>query len=398
MNIQDNALEDLFRAIPDSHINLLFRNEGNLEIKHSLHSMIKKLPGLENTDIGIEIYTYGKNIYKKIRETTEDRIKLEIILDMVNYIETNYDLYQGIKKEKFMEMKVFDSSEGNVWKYVFTDENIVLESVLYKYNSFEERTVICCSVQSGCPVGCQFCGTGANFLKNIDADTIVYQIAQVLKDKGIEDINSRCEKFQIMFMSMGEPFLNFDNVKEAIIRLNRLYPNAQLLVSTIGVKDDKVFKDFIDLSVRIDKIGLQFSIHKSNDEERDILIPYKKKYNLREIRDRAIAWRIATGRQVYFNYCVDESNAREEDIENLKNLFSPVFSNFTFSVICEADETMKDKACQNINVIRAFEQSFMDDGYNTRIFNPAGQDDIGGGCGQLFKVQDFLKNKNKKEV
>ena len=303
-----------------------------------------------------------------------------------------WDKAEPIEQKK-MDMKVFDSSESDVWKYVFTDEQVVLESVLYRYNSFDERTVICCSVQSGCPVGCTFCGTGSNFLKNIDADTIVYQIKEVLKDKGIEDINSRCEKFQIMFMSMGEPFLNFDNVKEAIERLNKLYPNAKLLVSTIGVKDDKAFKDFIDLSVRIDNIGLQFSIHKSTDEERDVLIPYKKKYNLREIRDRGTAWQNATGRNVYLNYCVDESNARESDIQNLKNLFSPVTFNFTFSVICEADETMLEKACQNLDVIRNFEKSFLDDGYDTRIFDPAGQDDIGGGCGQLFYVQDYLKKK-----
>ena len=155
-----------------------------------------------------------------------------------------------------------ESSEENVWKYVFTDENIVLESVLYRYGSFDERTVICCSVQSGCPVNCSFCGTGNNFIKNISSKQIVQQIKDVLKDKGIEDINSRCEKFQIMFMSMGEPMLNFDEVEMAIRELNNKYPNAQLLISTIGVKDDKVFDRLIRLSKSIDKIGLQLSIHK----------------------------------------------------------------------------------------------------------------------------------------
>jgi 23S rRNA (adenine2503-C2)-methyltransferase len=293
-----------------------------------------------------------------------------------------------------MEMKVFESSEENVWKYVFTDSNIVLETVLYRYGSFEERTVVCCSVQSGCPVGCTFCGTGSNFLKNISSDQIVEQIQSVFKDKGIENINSSCEKLQIMFMSMGEPFLNYKNVEEAIRKLNKLYPNAQLLISTIGVNDDISFRKFINLSKEIDKVGLQFSIHKSNDVERDILIPFKKKYNLREIRDRGIAWFNETGRKVYLNYCIDETNNRVEDIEAMKNLFSPVVFNMTFSVICEADESMKDTACQNINIIRDFEQSFIQDGYNTRIFDPAGQDDIGGGCGQLWYVQDFL-NKDK---
>ena len=292
-----------------------------------------------------------------------------------------------------MIMKVIESSEENVWKYIFNDNEIVLESVLYKYGSFDKRTVICCSVQSGCPVGCTFCGTGANFLKNISSDQIVEQITTIFKDKNIEDINSRCEKLQIMFMSMGEPFLNYKNVKEAIIKLNKLYPNADLLISTVGINDDKIFKDFISLSKMIKKVGLQFSIHKSNDTDRDKLIPFKKKYTLREIRDRGTIWHKETGRQVYLNYCVDGTNNSQNDIENLKNLFSPIIFNMTFSVICEADETMKDSSCRNLNTIRDFEKSFIEEGYNTRIFDPAGQDDIGGGCGQLWFVQDYLKNK-----
>jgi len=292
-----------------------------------------------------------------------------------------------------MKIECLESSEKNVWKYIFTDDEIVLESVLYRYGSFEERTVVCCSVQSGCPVGCTFCGTGKNFLKNISAEQIVFQVESVFKDKGIEDINSKCTKLQIMFMSMGEPFCNYSNVKEAIKILHTKYPNADLLISTIGVRDDESFNDFIKLSQEIPKVGLQFSIHKSTDEERDELIPYKKKYTLREIRDRGTLWNKVVGRPVYLNYCVEESNAREIDIENLKNLFSPITFNMTFSVICEADETMKDSACQNLDVIRDFEKSFLEDGYNTRIFDPAGQDDIGGGCGQLWFVQEFLNSR-----
>ena len=52
------------------------------------------------------------------------------------------------------KIKRFDSSDTNVFKYVFTSDNAVAESVLYRYGSFEERTVICCSTMSGCPVGC----------------------------------------------------------------------------------------------------------------------------------------------------------------------------------------------------------------------------------------------------
>lgn len=79
-----------------------------------------------------------------------------------------------------MEFRRFDSSEGNVFKYVFSGNDFVAESVLYRYNSFTERTVICCSTQSGCPVGCSFCGTGKRFVRNLTSDEIVAQIEAVI--------------------------------------------------------------------------------------------------------------------------------------------------------------------------------------------------------------------------
>jgi len=303
-------------------------------------------------------------------------------------------------KENFkmckMKMKRFDSSDKNVFKYVFKNEDIITEAVLYRYGSFEKRTVICCSVQSGCPVGCTFCGTGENFLKNLTPDQIIDQITEVLKDQEIEDINSRCGKFQIMFMSMGEPFLNYDSVHQALIRLNEMYPNAQLLISTVGISNEQAFKKFAQLSADCDKIGLQFSIHKSIDIERDQLIPFKSKWNLREIRDHANAWTRMTNRNVYLNYCIDGKINSAIDVENLKQLFSSTMFNFTFSVVCSADETMKDCGFNNLGIIREFENLFIQDGYNTRIFDPAGQDDIGGGCGQLWYTQEFLKNSEEK--
>lgn len=202
-----------------------------------------------------------------------------------------------------------------------------------------------------------------------------------------------------MFMSMGEPFLNFYDVAHAIQRLHLKYPSAELLISTIAPNELKdIFKkipfDFIDLSKTIDKVGLQFSIHESTDEKRNQLIPFKDKLTLREIRDFGIQWSLATHRPVFLNYCVKESNATDQDKENLMNLFSPVFFNFTFSVICSSDETMKDAGFRNLDFIRDFEKDFIKAGYNTRIFDPHGQDDIGGGCGQLWYVQRWMKEHN----
>lgn len=295
----------------------------------------------------------------------------------------------------FNNVKRYDSSEGNVWKYVFDKEDAVTEAVLYKYNSFDERTVVCCSVQSGCPIGCAFCGTGKKFIRNLNPEEIVYQVQHVFKDMNIEDANSRCAKLQIMFMSMGEPMLNWDNVEAAIRKLNYLYPNAQLLLSTVGVKDKTVMQKMIELAVGISKVGLQFSIHKAFDEERNELIPFRNKLTLREIRDFGIVWSTATRRPVYLNYCVDGTNVTEGHINRLKDMFNPINFNMTFSVVCSADETMKDAGFRNHEIIKDVMNQFLEDGYNVRMFDPAGQDDIGGGCGQLWRTQEWMRNHAK---
>lgn len=290
-----------------------------------------------------------------------------------------------------MKTNRFDSTEGNVFKYVFTDEETVLEAVLYKYEDFYKRTVICCSTMSGCPVGCTFCGTGKKFIRNIKSDEIVNQILYILNDMDIEDVDSKGERFQIMFMSMGEPFLNYKEVKEAIIKLHKLFPNAELLVSTIAPDRDDEFSDFIQLSKQISKIGLQFSIHKAFNDERNELIPYKNKYNLNQIRDYGIIWWKETGRHPYLNYCIDGSNNTYVAAIRLMDLFTPTVFNFTFSVVCSSNENMKEAGFKNLDDIREFEKIFLENGYNTRLFNPAGQDDIGGGCGQLWYVQKWIK-------
>lgn len=295
-----------------------------------------------------------------------------------------------------MEFKVFEGSNKNVWKYVFTKEDGVAEAVLYKYKDFYERTVICCSVMSGCPIGCTFCGTGNKFIRNLTDEEITHQITTVLRDKGIEDVDSKGKRFQIMFMSMGEPLLNWDNVKYAIQTLHSRYPNAELLLSTVMPDAGfKVRNELLNLSYNISKVGLQFSIHKSTDEERNKLIPYKNKFSLLQIRDYGIIWWERTGRHPYLNYCIDGTNATEEDYNNLIKIFSPVVFNLTFSVVCSADETMKDAGYRNLDAIQQFEQRFLNDGYNCRIFDPAGQDDIGGGCGQLWYTQEWMKNHKK---
>jgi 23S rRNA (adenine2503-C2)-methyltransferase len=247
-----------------------------------------------------------------------------------------------------------EDSNQNVWKYIFHFENAIAEAVLYRYNSFEERTVLCVSVQSGCPVGCTFCGTGNKFIRNLTFNEIVSQVNYIIENKNIN--TQDCNKFQIMFMSMGEPFLNYFNVEETIAILAQTFPNAQLLVSTIAPRKEDKLKRFISLSKNIPKVGLQFSIHSAYDNERNKIIPYKNKLDLVEIRDYGVEWWHNTGRQVYLNYCVNGQNSTVENFTELRKFFPPNVFCFTFSVICSKDETMKDAGYRNLDKIREFER------------------------------------------
>lgn len=289
-----------------------------------------------------------------------------------------------------MDVKIFKGQNENVKKYVFTKDDAVYEAVVYRYPEYKTRTVICCSVQSGCPVGCVFCGTGKRFVRNLTTSEIIDQINKIIIDEGIKDYVQDIEKFQIMFMSMGEPMLNWENVKGAIKGLHTLYPNAQLLISTMGVKNPEVMYDLTLLAHEIEQIGLQYSLHNSIEEERDKLIPFKNKFSIREMISFLRLFYNATGRKPYINYCVTKENSTEKHIYELLKLTDPQEVCLTFSVVCNID---KDKSHDDTDYTALFDMQskFLDAGYNVRVFDPAGKDDIGGGCGQLWYVQDWLK-------
>jgi len=295
----------------------------------------------------------------------------------------------------FKTIKAIPSSDDSVVKFVFEAKDAVAEAVLYKYPSYEERTVICCSTQSGCPVGCVFCGTGKFFTRNLTYQEIVAQVKHAVDYTGI-DPNS-IKKFQIMFMSMGEPFLNYNELEEAIQELNQLYENVQLLVSTTlpngteGIsKGNNVFGRFLKLSRLIPKIGIQFSVHESSDIKRNKLIPTKTN-PLSLIGRAGEIWFTQTNRRPYFNYCVHEGNNKDSDVERLLRSFNPTIWEVTLSVICEKDQSMKNAIEDKLTLVTDFASKMGEAGYSTRIFNPAGQDDIGGGCGQLWFVQEWAK-------
>jgi 23S rRNA (adenine2503-C2)-methyltransferase len=221
------------------------------------------------------------------------------------------------------DIKRVDDAEQNVTKFVFSNDTAVTEAVLYKYPTYRERTVICISTQSGCPVGCRFCGAGDYFVRNLTAEEIVDQAEHCL-DRGVRGRGvhpHEMGRLQIMFMSMGEPLLNLNALDPGDPRTAPRYPNAALLISTSAPKVD--YEAVEKLSVEVPTVGLQFSVHESTDAARDELVPFKKKLTLEQIAEKGAEWSEATGRKPFFNYCAHDGNSSAEDADRIAALYSP---------------------------------------------------------------------------
>lgn len=294
----------------------------------------------------------------------------------------------GAPASHWDEIRDFPDDAEHVNKFVFVKKDCAVESVLYRYPEYEKRTVICCSTMSGCPMGCRFCGTGNFFVRNLTADEIVSQVQYLLENNigGLDP--AKIQKLQIMVMSMGEPMLN-KALYEAFRRLHAMYPQASLLISTSAPDIDWGW--VFEMSKEIPSVGLQFSVHESTDTERDKLIPFKKKLTLQKIADVGLAWAQATGRRPFFNYCAHDANVADADADRITALYDPRTWEATVSVICEPNEFEMAKNQHQRNLAVDFSAKLLERGFNVRVFDPAGMDTIGGGCGQLWFVQEWMR-------
>lgn len=292
-------------------------------------------------------------------------------------------------------VKRIDDEAERVAKFIFTKDNAVAEAVLYRYPTYEERTVICCSTQSGCPVGCRFCGAGDYFVRSLTTEEIVNQVSYLLDETGCNPAS--IGRLQIMFMSMGEPLLNLKNLIPALHILYNMYPNAALLISTSAPRiSEDARKSLIEVSKEIPTIGLQFSVHESTDIERDKLIPFKQKLTLDEIVDFGTEWYCQTGRKPFFNYCAHDKNSSNVNADEIYFRFNPFVFNATVSVVCERNDGMTASNQHQRDLAVDFAAKLVERGYDVRVFDPAGQDTIGGGCGQLHYVQQWFKDNPEK--
>lgn len=173
--------------------------------------------------------------------------------------------------------------------------------------------------------------------------------------------------------------------RDPVLRVFQARPTAGLLDGPLRATP------IHDLSVAIPTIGLQFSVHESTDDARNRLIPFKAKLDLWEIARAGEAWHAATGRQPFFNYCAHAGNTSAEDARRIYQLFNPAVWQATISVVCERDEHVSVAHARQRKLATDFMEHLNHYGYSTRTFDPAGQDDIAGGCGQLHFVQKWMR-------
>lgn len=287
-------------------------------------------------------------------------------------------IWSGIKR--------IDDEAERVAKFVFTKTDAVAEAVLYRYPDYRTRTVICCSTQSGCPVGCRFCGAGDHFVRSLTAEEIVSQPDHLLSL--VDCSPGEMGRLQIMFMSMGEPLLNMKALVPALHQLHHKYPAAALLISTSAPDID--YQPVRKISRDIPTIGLQFSIHESTDEARDRLIPFKRKLSLELISMEGWLWFQETGRKPFINYCAHGGNSTDADADRLRENFDPKIFEATVSVVCERSDGLPATNDHQRELATLFASKLVERDFNVRVFDPAGQDTIGGGCGQLWFVQDWM--------
>ncbi|HOD86823.1 MAG TPA: 23S rRNA (adenine(2503)-C(2))-methyltransferase RlmN [bacterium] len=196
-------------------------------------------------------------------------------------------------------------------------DGVSVETVLMRHR--DGRHTICLSSQAGCPLGCAFCATGqGGFFRNLSADEIVQQFifwARFLKqeNKG-ESINN------VVFMGMGEPFLNYEQFIKAVKILNDPEKfnlgSRRMSVSTVGIVEG-----IKKLSTEKLQVNLAISLHAAVNSLREQLMPIAKKYSITSILKAVDEYIRKTGRRVMFEYIMIKNvNDGEDDALALAQL------------------------------------------------------------------------------
>jgi 23S rRNA (adenine2503-C2)-methyltransferase len=244
------------------------------------------------------------------------------------------------------------------------------------------RATICISSQVGCAVDCQFCLTALLGVKrNLTAGEIVGQVLAVLKD---QNVSPQHDRINLVFMGMGEPFLNYDNFIKAV----------RLLVQEVGLAESRMTVSTAGIVPRIADFGMEairprlaISLNASNDDQRTKLMPLNKKYNLEMLMAAAREFPLRNRERMTFEYVLLHGvNDLPEHAREVIDLLQGIKARVNLIALNPGPgidfETPADEA------VAAFQQILRDAGILTFVRRPRGRD-IYAACGQLKRTVEI---------
>jgi 23S rRNA (adenine2503-C2)-methyltransferase len=267
------------------------------------------------------------------------------------------------------------SKDGTIKNGIRLHDGKIVESVLIPTKS---RTTACVSSQVGCSLDCTFCATARlKRMRNLNPDEIYDQVYAI-------DQQSRLYYHRplsnIVFMGMGEPLMNYNNVLAAIDKITHKeglgMSSKRITLSTSGVP--KMMKKLADEKV---KFKLALSLHSARQEVREQIMPFAKNFPLSELEEALNYWYEQTRSKITFEYIVWKNiNDQQEDINALIDFARKVPSKVNLIQYNSIDDSRFQQA--DADVISAYTSQLEQAKITVTVRQSRGQD-IDAACGQL---------------
>lgn len=288
-----------------------------------------------------------------------------------NYTICNYNVLKKLESSDGTKKYLFDILDGNI-----------IESVLMEYHYGKS---VCVSSQVGCKMGCKFCAsTGIPFVRNLTAGEIVEQILAIEQDTGDKISN-------IVFMGIGEPLDNYDNVIKAIRILNNP-KGLGIGARHISVSTSGLVPRIYDLAKENIQCTLSVSLHASNNEKRSSMMPVNNRYSVEELIKACKDYIAMTNKRISFEYALaKDNNDNMQDAKELANLLKGMLCHVNLIPINKIENGKFTKS-SNENIIK-FRDYLNDHGIVATIRRELGSD-IEAACGQLRRKNLNPKNEN----
>lgn len=301
------------------------------------------------------------------------------------------------------QVMVQRSSNEETTKFLFEcKDGSKIETVLMSHDYHDGRETVCVSCQVGCPMGCTFCATGTmGLIRNLTAEEIVEQVIHVgrfLKQKEKRVSN-------VVYMGMGEPMHNYDNVMDSIRLLND--PKSLAIgVRHISVSTCGIVPGILKLADEPLRVNLAISLHAATDEVRSEIMPVNRPYPIKKLMNAVEEYVEKTNRKVLFEYLMLRGiNDRHEDAKALAELLRDKPHLYHVNVI-KYHDTGLFKHTEEARRVE-FVEWLREEGVLATHRRNFGED-IDAACGQLAVAEDegkhiegleaANKNRSKKEV